>query len=87
MTYIAVLRRFNLNVRLFLVGAAIIGLTNFGGIFAALFNLYLLRLGYGTQFIGTVNAIGAFALVANSGPLAHWNAALEAGTSYWQAWF
>ena len=68
MTYIAVLRRFNLNVRLFLVGAAIIGLTNFGGIFAALFNLYLLRLGYGTQFIGTVNAIGAFALVATCWP-------------------
>ena len=68
MTYIAVLRRFNLNVRLFLVGAAIIGLTNFGGIFAALFNLYLLRLGYGTQFIGIVNAIGAFALVATCWP-------------------
>lgn len=64
MTYIAALRRFNLNVRLFLISTAIIGLTNFGGIFSTLFNLYLLRLGYTTQFIGTLNAVSSFAMFA-----------------------
>lgn len=63
MTYLATIRRFNLNVRLFLIAAGIIGFTNFGGIFAALFNIYLLRLGYGAQFIGLINATGSVALV------------------------
>ena len=64
MSYFAVIRRFNRNVILFLIAAAIIGFTNFGGIFAAIFNIYLLRLGYDTQFIGSINAVGSIALVA-----------------------
>jgi MFS family permease len=63
MSYFAALRRFNRNVNLFLIAAAIIGFTNFGGIFAALFNIYLLRLGYDTQFIGSINAVGSVALL------------------------
>jgi hypothetical protein len=39
MTYLTALRRFNLNVRLFLISTAIIGLTTFGGFFATIFNL------------------------------------------------
>jgi len=64
MSYLTALRRFNVNVRLFLIAAAVIGFTNFGGIFAALFNLYMLRLGYGTQFIGTLNAVSSLTLMA-----------------------
>jgi MFS family permease len=63
MSYLAILRRFNLNVRLFMISTAIMGFTSFGGIFAALGNLYLLRMGYGTQFIGTMNAVGALIMV------------------------
>ena len=55
-TYIHTLRLFNRDVRLYLISAALIGFT-FLGIYAVLFNLYLLRLGYGPEFIGTVNGV------------------------------
>ena len=42
-----------------MVAAAIIGLTTYGGIYATLFNLFLVRLGYGAEFIGLVNAAGS----------------------------
>lgn len=56
------IRAFRRDVRLFLVTPALIGFTVFGGIYTVLFNLYLVRMAYGTEFIGLVNAISQFAL-------------------------
>ena len=51
------IRAFNPQTRLFF--AAIVGLTFVAdGLYSVLLNLYLLRLGYGTEFIGLVNAVG-----------------------------
>ena len=57
-TYLHVLRDFNRDVRLYLVTTMLIGLTVDGGVYTVLFNLYLLRLGYGPEFIGLVNGSG-----------------------------
>jgi hypothetical protein len=54
--YLRKLRLFNRDVRLYLIAIALIGLTISGGIRQMLLNLYLVRLGYGPQFIGLVNA-------------------------------
>ena len=59
--YLQKMRLFSRNVRLVLLFDAIYGL-GFLGIFGVLFNLYLLRLGYGPEFIGVVNS--AFMLVS-----------------------
>ncbi len=62
---ISPIRAFNSQARLFFV--VIVGLTFVvDGIYTVLLNLYLLRLGYGTEFIGLVNAIGllTFALAS-----------------------
>jgi len=58
--YIQKLRLFNRDVRLYLITAVLIGLS-YMGIFTVLFNLYLLRLGYGPEFIGLVNAVALLA--------------------------
>lgn len=50
-------------MRLYLITAALSGFT-WDGIHAVLFNLYLLRLGYGPEFIGLVNAASALAFSA-----------------------
>lgn len=70
-TYLHTLRHFNRDVRVLLTIAALIGFTIFGGIYTVLLNLYLLRLGYDSTFIGKVNAIGLLAFAT---------AALPAGT-------
>ena len=57
-TYLHVLRDFNRDVRLYLVTTMLIGLTVDGGVYTVLFNLYLLRLGYGPEFVGLVNGSG-----------------------------
>ena len=54
------LRLFSRDFRLFLVAAALMGLA-WDGFRAVLFNLYLLRLGFGPEFIGLINAAGALA--------------------------
>ncbi|MGD9148200.1 MAG: MFS transporter, partial [Anaerolineae bacterium] len=54
------LRLFSRDVRLFLVASAMLGFA-WDGIRIVLFNLYLLRLGYGTESIGLINAVGSFA--------------------------
>jgi MFS family permease len=51
----------NKSVRLCLLGSALLGFTVSGGSYGVLLNLYLLRLGYGTQFIGVVNAMSPLA--------------------------
>jgi MFS family permease len=63
-SYLHMLRLFSRDVRLFLVTAALVGLA-WDGVRVVLFNLYVLRLGYGPEFVGLVNAAGAlgFALM------------------------
>jgi MFS family permease len=56
--YLQTLRLFDRDVRLFLVSAAVVGLA-WDGVRAVVLNLYLLRLGYGPEFIGVVNSAGA----------------------------
>src|SRR5688500_7493583 len=63
-TYLQALRQFSRDVRLYLLTSALLGFTVFGWIATVLNNLYLVRLGYGPEFIGLVNAAGelSFAL-------------------------
>src|SRR5918998_6360279 len=56
--YLGTLHLINRDVRLYLLGSALIGFTVFGGITSVPGSLYLLRLGYGPDFIGLVNAAG-----------------------------
>ncbi len=56
-TYLQKLRLFSRNLCLYLITSTLIGLT-WEGIRAVLFNLYLLRLGYGPGFVGLINALG-----------------------------
>jgi predicted MFS family arabinose efflux permease len=51
------LRQFSRDVRLYLLAWALIGFGYFG-IQGVLFNLYLLRLGYGPEFVGLFNGSG-----------------------------
>ncbi len=61
------LRLFNRNVRWFLLATAVHGFVFFG-IYSLLLNLYLLRLGYGPEFIGIVNGLGPLMLAIFSIP-------------------
>ena len=61
------LKLFNWNVRYFLLAGAVHGFVFFG-IYSLLLNLYLLRLGYGSEFIGLVNGLGPFMLAVFSLP-------------------
>lgn len=63
------LRLFSREVWLYLVTPALIGFTVFGGIYTVLLNLYLLRLGYGPDFVGLVNAAGFGALAVTALPM------------------
>lgn len=51
---------FSRDVRLYIIATAILAFTIINGIYPMLFNLYLLRLGYGPEFIGLVNSAGMF---------------------------
>lgn len=65
--YLQKLRLFNRDVRLYMITAVLIGL-NWMGIYAVLFNLYLLRLEYDLAFIGLVNAVAMLAYALFSLP-------------------
>jgi MFS family permease len=54
------LRLFSRDLRLFLITGALVALA-WDGMRSVILNLYLLRLGYGPEFVGLVNAVGAFA--------------------------
>ena len=56
-TYLQRLRGFSRDVRLFLV-TSLLTVFCFMGVYLVLFNLYLVRLGYGPEFIGLANAAG-----------------------------
>ena len=60
--YVKALRLFGRDVRLYFFTMALIGFTVFGGVAGGLLNLYLLRLGYGPEFIGTINAVNWLSL-------------------------
>jgi len=66
--YVQKLRLFSRDVRLYLVTAALIGFTVYGGIYDVLLNLYLLRLGHGPESIGLVNAAAFLAMALFSLP-------------------
>ena len=65
--YLRMLRLFSRDIRLFLVTAALVGLA-WDGFRTVLFSLYVLRLGYGPEFVGLVNAAGALAFALMSLP-------------------
>ena len=58
--YLSMLRLFSRELRLFLITGALVALA-WDGMRAVILNLYLLRLGYGPEFVGLVSAVGAFA--------------------------
>jgi len=58
--YLSMLRLFSRDLRLYLITAALVALA-WDGVRTVILNLYLLRLGYGPQFVGLVSAVGAFA--------------------------
>ena len=66
-SYLQTIRLFNRNVRLYLFAVAMIGFS-YIGLFVVLFNLYLLRLGYGASFIGVLNAAGPLTFILISLP-------------------
>ena len=59
--YVRDLWGFDRNVRLYLISGALVGFAAAGGIYTVLSNLYILRLGYGFELLGSVNAVGAIA--------------------------
>ena len=61
------LQRFHTDVYRYLVAASLVGFSYFGFV-SVLLNLYLLRLGYGTDFIGLVNGSTALAFAVSSLP-------------------
>ena len=56
--------RFNRDVWLVLITWALMGFA-YTGVFLVLFNLYLLRLGYGPEFVGIVNGVGLIAALVS----------------------
>lgn len=57
------------NIYYYLFVLAALGFTVDGGIYSVLLNLYVLRLGYGPEFVGTLNSVGLFVFAALSLPL------------------
>ena len=66
--YLRTIRHFNRDIHLYLFASGLIGFCLFSGIYSLLFNLYLLRLGYGPTFVGQVNAVGGLAFALSSLP-------------------
>jgi MFS family permease len=66
--YVRALRGFNRDVRLYLFTTALLGFAVFGGIYPVLFNLYLLRLGYGPDFVGLIGSVVGLAFAGFSLP-------------------
>ncbi len=67
-SYIQALRTFHHDVLLYLLTTALIGFTIDGGIYSVVFNLYLLRLGYGPELVGQVNSAGMLIFALGSLP-------------------
>jgi MFS family permease len=67
-SYLATLRTFQRNVWLYFAAMSLIGFTVDGGIYSVVFNLFLLRLGYGPEFVGQINSMGLLAFAICSLP-------------------
>ena len=65
--YLRRVHLFSRDVRLYLASWAIAGFTR-TGVYAVLFNLYVLRLGYGPEFIGLIHGVGALTFAASALP-------------------
>ena len=59
------IRSFNSNIRYYLLTTLLLGLS-VDGVYAVLFNLYLLRLGYNEEVIGLFNSAGLFTFAFGS---------------------
>lgn len=55
--YVQALRGSHRNVRLLISNSALLGFTIDGGIYGVIFNLYVLRLGFGPAYVGQVNSV------------------------------
>ncbi len=66
--YLRTLQRFNHNVRFYLLATTLLGFAIDGGVYSVIFNLYLLRLGFGPEFIGQVNSVGMLSFALSSLP-------------------
>ncbi len=66
--YLGDFRRLGPHVARYFVAIALVGFAIDGGIYAALLNLYLARVGYGPEQIGLVNAVGALVFAFASLP-------------------
>jgi MFS family permease len=55
--YVQALRGSHRNVRLLLTNSALLGFTIDGGIYSVIFNLYILRMSFGPEFVGQVNSV------------------------------
>jgi predicted MFS family arabinose efflux permease len=84
--------RFNRDTRLHLITPVAIGISYYG-LFIVAFNLYLLRLGYDTRFIGVLGAAGTLCFVVMSLPVSafgrRWGSrrALLLGTGFYLVGF
>lgn len=67
-SYVTTLRTFQRNVWLYFAAMSLIGFTVDGGIYSVVFNLFVLRLGYGPEFVGQVNSVGLLAFAICSLP-------------------
>lgn len=56
-SYYRALRGYSRDVRIILIASAISSFT-MDGVFPVVFNLYILRMGFDAEFVGTVNAVG-----------------------------
>jgi len=56
--YVQRLRRLSPTIALYFITIALVGFAIDGGVYAVLLNLLLLRLGYGPESIGLINAVG-----------------------------
>lgn len=64
--YVQALRGSHRNVRLLLTNSALMGFAIDGGIYSVIFNLYLLRLNFGPEFIGQVNSVANLVFAVGS---------------------
>ena len=67
-SYLPTMRSLQRQVWLYFAVMALTGFTVDGGIFSVVFNLFLLRLGYGPEFVGQINSAGLFAFALCSLP-------------------
>ena len=66
--YMHALRASHRNVRLLLINSAIMGFTIDGGIYSVILNLYILRLNFGPEFVGQINAMANLVFALGSLP-------------------